>query len=222
MMRAFLAAWVFVLLATGQTSAEDFRQLFNDPFFNDARERWRQERARSFREQLKLAEKGSVDAQLFVGQGYMNGVGTVQDCDKAVHWFQKALGRGGAVAKHGLGWAFFNGCGVPKIHARAKSLMKEAALSGNATIQFDAAIVFYQSKRDPGDILKAYEWIERALAGFEKQYNISDLKNTRMLIRMDRLRRQIASDMSPEQIADAVRMLRQPLPKPGVKSHSKN
>lgn len=66
-------------------------------------------KARDFTKALSilrpLAEKGSREAQDYLGMMYASGQGVAEDDAKAVHWFRKAAVQGGAVsaaAQHGL------------------------------------------------------------------------------------------------------------------------
>ncbi|MBF0153523.1 MAG: SEL1-like repeat protein [Magnetococcales bacterium] len=61
------------------------------------------ETQRAFRLFLRLSQRGSVAAQAGVGFLLANGVGTLADKGRAVHWYRQAARQGNVVAQYNLG-----------------------------------------------------------------------------------------------------------------------
>lgn len=56
-----------------------------------------------FNQWLKKAEQGDAEAQYNLGVCYHNGLGTEEDCDKSIYWYQKAAEQGTIEAMFNLG-----------------------------------------------------------------------------------------------------------------------
>jgi TPR repeat protein len=79
----------------------------------------------------RLAHQGVAMAQHFLGWHYHKGIGTAQDDQQAVLWWQKAALQGVAEAQQGLGWAYANGRGVEEDPAEAYRWYNRAVASGD-------------------------------------------------------------------------------------------
>jgi len=76
---------------------------------------------------LGQAEAGDADAQNYVGEIYLKGLGTAPDYAKAAQWFEKAAGQGSRRARINLGYMFEQGLGVSQDTARALNLYRDAS-----------------------------------------------------------------------------------------------
>lgn len=73
------------------------------------------------------AELGNADAQNYVGEIYLKGLGTDPDYAKAREWFEKAAAQGLKRARINLGYLYEKGLGVPRDMAKALNLYREAS-----------------------------------------------------------------------------------------------
>jgi TPR repeat protein len=77
----------------------------------------------------QAAERGSVEGEEALGEGYMNGVGGPPDYRAAVYWLERAASKGDGYAQLNLGSLYADGKGVPRDMQRARSLFVKATLS---------------------------------------------------------------------------------------------
>lgn len=81
------------------------------------------------------AESGDVDAQNYVGEIYLKGLGTDPDYTRAAQWFEKAAAQGSRRARINLGYQYEQGLGVPKDLSRALNLYRDASgISGDQLV----------------------------------------------------------------------------------------
>jgi Caspase domain/Sel1 repeat len=73
------------------------------------------------------AEIGDADAQNYVGEIYLKGLGTEPDYAKAAQWFEKAAAQGSKRARINLGYIYEQGLGVPQDTAKALNLYSQAS-----------------------------------------------------------------------------------------------
>jgi len=85
----------------------------------------------SFEIVSRLAHLGVAMAQHFLGWHYHKGIGTDQNDQQAVFWWQKAAVQGIAEAQQGLGWAYANGRGVDEDPAEAYRWYNRAVAGGD-------------------------------------------------------------------------------------------
>jgi TPR repeat protein len=78
-----------------------------------------------------LAEQGSPDAQVFLGDMYQNGLGTPQDYDKALRWFRLAAEQGHSLGQLSLGLMHLGGFGTESNKLRAHMWFNLAGMHGN-------------------------------------------------------------------------------------------
>lgn len=86
------------------------------------------------------AELGNADAQNYVGEIYLKGLGTAPDYDKARTWFEKAAAQGSKRARINLGYLYEQGLGVPKDMAKALNLYREASGIDNDKLVFASTV----------------------------------------------------------------------------------
>src|SRR4051812_16662968 len=71
---------------------------------------------------LAQAELGDAEAQNYVGEIYLKGLGTEPDYQKSAEWFNKAAAQGSRRARINLGYQYEQGLGVQRDLARALNL----------------------------------------------------------------------------------------------------
>ncbi|MDR3388891.1 MAG: caspase family protein [Rudaea sp.] len=76
---------------------------------------------------LGQAEEGNADAQNYVGEIYLKGLGTEPDYAKAAEWFEKSAAQGSRRARINLGYLYEQGLGVQQDISRALNLYREAS-----------------------------------------------------------------------------------------------
>jgi uncharacterized protein len=110
------------------------------------------------------AEAGDAEAQLSLGQMYVNGEGVSKDVVKAVEWFQKAASQGHPKAQFSLGKMYYLGESVPKDAVKAVEWYQKAAEQGYANAQFNLGKMYQTGEGVQTDLAKAVEWYEKAAA----------------------------------------------------------
>jgi tetratricopeptide (TPR) repeat protein len=116
--------WVF-LERPAETAVED--ALKNGKAAQD-----RQDYGEAMRSYRMAADQGNADAQVYVGNLFYLGQGTVQDYPEALRWYRKAADRGNADAEFSIGLLYEYGLGVPEDYAEATRWYRKAADQGNA------------------------------------------------------------------------------------------
>ena len=98
----------------------------------------------NYRTALKVwegqAESGDADAQNYVGEIYLKGLGTEPDYARAAQWFGKAAAQGSRRARINLGYMYEQGLGVPQDVARALNLYREASGISGDKLVFASAV----------------------------------------------------------------------------------
>jgi Caspase domain/Sel1 repeat len=86
------------------------------------------------------AELGDVDAQNYVGEIYLKGLGTDPDYTQAAQWFQKAAVQGSRRARINLGYMYEQGLGVAPDISKALNLYREASGIDNDRLVFASTV----------------------------------------------------------------------------------
>lgn len=89
---------------------------------------------------LGQAEAGDADAQNYVGEIYLKGLGTDPDYAKAKEWFEKAAAQNSRRARINLGYLYEQGLGVDKDIAKALNLYGEASGVSNDKLVFASSV----------------------------------------------------------------------------------
>jgi hypothetical protein len=76
---------------------------------------------------MDQATAGSAEAQNYVGEIYLKGLGIAPDYDLAALWFKKSAAQGFGRAKTNLGYLYEQGLGVDKDQTKALNLYREAS-----------------------------------------------------------------------------------------------
>ncbi len=145
---------------------------------------------------------------------YAEGDGVPQDDKEALRWFRLAAAQGNAMAQNSLGLTYERGQGVPKDYQKALrwyrlaqgQAYEEAILSyrraanqGDATAQYNLGEMYMLGRGVPKDYTQAYVWVALAAAQDDKK--------------AAGLRDYLESVMTPAQIAEAQRLVREWKPK---------
>jgi len=142
------------------------------------------------------ADQGEPEAQYEIGYLYAVGNGMPQDFPRAGEWYKKAAAQGYAKAQFNLGVLYYEGHGVPQDSAKAREWFEKAAAQGYATAQLNLGMLYDSGLGVPKDSLRAYMWFSVAAA---------HLSGDQQKLAADN-RDRLAGDMTPEQIADALRL----------------
>lgn len=86
------------------------------------------------------AEAGNADAQNYVGEIYLKGLGTQPDYAQAAQWFEKAAAQGSRRARINLGYQYEQGLGVPQDTAKALNLYRDASGIAGDKLVFSSAV----------------------------------------------------------------------------------
>ena len=92
-----------------------------------------------FKEVLKEAEKGKLQAMYEVGLKYERGRGTGRNIQKAAEWYTKAAGANHALSMARLGILYVEGNGVEHNLNKAIELLRNAAAQDIASAQYQLA-----------------------------------------------------------------------------------
>ena len=131
---------------------------------------------------------------------YENGLGVPQDNAAAVSWFRKAADQGADRAQHNLGFMYNNGLGVPQDNAAAVSWYRKAADQGNGGAQNNLGLMYMEGQGVPQNLVQAHKWFSLAAARVTR----ADVRE-----RATKNRDNVATRMTPQQIAEAQRLARE-------------
>lgn len=117
-----------------------------------------QEAARAMRD---AAERGSMAAQLVLGQILLDGRGTRRDPEAALIWFERAAKQGDPEAWNMVGRCHEKGWGVPQDYRRAAGYFEEAIRRGHVWAKVNLAQILMRLG-DPADRPRAYTLFRQA------------------------------------------------------------
>ncbi len=159
----------------------------------------------------KAAEQGLADAQYNLGVMYHDGEGVSQDYAEAMKWFRKAAEQGHAKAQYNLGIMYDKGEGVPQDAAEKVKWYRKAADQGLAAAQFALGVLYRNGQGVPRDNVLAYMWWSLAIPRFSApEVQKRDIAFIHRGI--------LASEMTPAQLAEAKRRVRDWKPKKAKKT----
>jgi len=147
---------------------------------------------------------GSVEALL--ADVYYFGHFVPKDYAKAVKWYLRAAEKGNALAQSTLGDIYYYGRGVPQNFTTAAEWWQLAADQGVAVAQLNLSVLYANGEGIEKDLIKSHLYANLAAAQLPlgKDYEIA-IRN----------REFIASQMTPEEIAEAQRRAEEWQPAPG-------
>jgi len=148
----------------------------------------------------KGAEGGNVTAQSLLAGMYTEGRGVSKDDAETVKWLLKAAEQGSATAQRLMAFRYMEGRGVPRDEERSAEWFFRAAGHGDAEAQFNLGQIHAEGRGVPRDPVQAYLWFSLA-AG-----NGADAQAGRLAVEA---RNKLAPRMTPAQIAQAKRLVRE-------------
>ena len=116
----------------------------------------------TYKEYIKAAKKGDVDAQCRIGLCYSKGDGVEIDAKKAVNWWRKAAEQGHAISQQFLGRAYEKGEGVTKDSSQAVYWYRKSAEQGNDRALLLLALFYMTDKGGQKDYTQATYWLRKA------------------------------------------------------------
>jgi TPR repeat protein len=181
-----------------------------------------------FKQALKRAEQGDIDAQLSVGMMYDFGQGVPQNYAEAIRWYRRSADRGNPAAQNNLGVMHMNGQGVPANAVEAARWIRMAADQGYAQAQMNLGWMHAQGTGVPRNYSEAIRWSRLAAeqGDAEGQLNLGVIYAEGQVARADYVeaykwlslatakgdstaqekRDQLAGRMSSQQIAEAQKL----------------
>jgi TPR repeat protein len=155
----------------------------------------------------KAADQGFAPAQWGLGLMYANGDGGLpQDYVTAVMWYRKAADQGLAEAQGNLGQMYANGQGVSQDYAAAAKWYLKSANQGFSVAQNNLGNMYVDGQGVTQNYVQAHMWYSLAAQGLlasENERREAVIKN----------RNNVASKMTPAQIAEAQKLAREWKPK---------
>lgn len=149
-----------------------------------------------------LADEGNARAQSILGLLYYHGQGVQQDFAAAATWLRKAADQDDAIAQSHLGIMFFEGQGVPQDKTQAMKWFRRAADLGDAEAQYNLGLSYAKGEGGEPDNVRAHMWFNLAAAHFPA----SDTRDRNTAAKE---RDFVAAKMTPQQIAEALRLARE-------------
>jgi len=119
------------------------------------------------------AKFGFIDAQLILGQMFIDGIGVVRDTAAAYDWFRTAAHAGSPAGKNMVGRCHELGWGVAADAAIAATWYAQSAQAGLDWAQYNLANLYLMGNGVTRDIHQAMEWYRCAAAqGHAKSMNM--------------------------------------------------
>ncbi len=153
-----------------------------------------------------LAEKGDANSQHNLGVMYENGQGVPRDYAEAMKWYGKAAAQGKESSCNNIGAMYEEGLGVPQDYAEAVKWFRKAAEWGKASAQYNLGIKYKNGRGVERDYVQAYKWF--SIAASKDSASAAEARE-----RSRNAMEDIASLMTPDQIAEARRLAREWKPK---------
>jgi len=115
---------------------------------------------------MPLAQAGSAQAQLQMGDLYYHGHGVKESDEEALRWYERAAKQGLAQAQFQAGNMYAYGLGVAandlEVDRKAALYYFEAARQGHREAQYGLAILILAGKGVERDEAEADKWMRRA------------------------------------------------------------
>ena len=146
-----------------------------------------------------LAAQGQPDAQYNLGVMYREGHGVPQDYGEALKWLRLAAVQGHVEAQTNLGVMYAMGLGVPQDYTEAVKWFRLAAEQGDPGAQHNLGVMYRDGTGVPQDYVRAHMWFSLSAAHSTGDEQKLAAKN----------RNNVASRMTPAQIAEAQRLAQQ-------------
>jgi TPR repeat protein len=108
------------------------------------------------------ADRGNAQAQVEIGNLYMEGQGVSQSYSEALRWFRLAANQGNIEAQNDIGFIYLTGLGVPKDYAEAMRWLRKSADQGNEVAQRNIGVIYLQGWGVTQDRAEAIRWFRKA------------------------------------------------------------
>jgi TPR repeat protein len=118
---------------------------------------------------------------------------------KAVTWYTKSAKQGNTEAQSNLGFMYITGRGVPQDDQKAGQWYTKAAEQGDALAQLNLGTLYQNGRGVPQDYVKAHMWFNLSAA----------IGGDDLFDKASEGREEVASKMTPQQIAEAQRLARE-------------
>src|ERR1700737_3181219 len=113
----------------------------------------------------QLANQGSANAQLDLGNMYHEGQGVTQSYVEAANWYRKAADQGDPASQFNLGIIYGKGQGVPQSYTEEMMWYFRAANQGMAKAQFNLGNMFAEGQGiSQQEYILAHMWLSLAAA----------------------------------------------------------
>jgi TPR repeat protein len=144
---------------------------------------------------VPLAEQGNAAAQVTLGDMYVIGQGVLKDGVEAARWYRKAADQGSLKAEIDLAMMFQFGGLVDRNDVEASKWLGKAAEQGDDYAQHTMGVFYAVGKGVPKDNVLDYKWLN--LASAQGYHGSAQLRDA------------LATEMTPDQIAEAQRLARE-------------
>ena len=115
-----------------------------------------------------LAERGNVDAQIYLGD-YYGSFGVPGGYAEAARWYERAADAGSASGKWKIGACYYSGQGVEQDQEKAVGYYRMAALEGDSMAQALLGMCYEFGNGAEKDLQKAVMWYREAASGGNKE-----------------------------------------------------
>jgi len=149
-----------------------------------------------------LAEQGDAAAQNKLGMFYDIGRGVPVDYAEAVKWVRKSADQGNAEAQCNLSTMYRFGEGVPRSDVEGLKWLQKSAAQGFYGAYLNLGHVYLNGNGVPVDFVQAYMWYRLT------SNSATEPKNLYVRQKADSLLANLATKMTPAQIAEAERRAR--------------
>ena len=154
----------------------------------------------AMRQWMPLAEKDDAEAQRNIGIMFQQGLGVPQSNVEAAKWYRRAADNGHARAQQNLGIMYEEGAGVLQDYNEAAKWYRMSAEGGNVVAKINLGVMFEQDLLGlPQDLVKTHMW-----------YNLAAAQGSADAATF---RDDVATNMTPGQIAQAQRLAQEWLAK---------
>jgi TPR repeat protein len=111
-----------------------------------------------FRWNRLAARQGDMTAQYNLGIMFRDGLGTLQNYEKAAEWFELSAKQGHDIAQYNLGVMYQDGIGVEQDYSNAMEWLHRSADQGNADAHFNIGAIYQFGKGVPINHRTAFKW----------------------------------------------------------------
>ena len=148
----------------------------------------------------QAAKSGDTEAMFYIGSCFSDGIGVSKDEAEGLKWYRKAAEAGGKKGMFILACKYGNGIGAPKDDTESSKWFRKLADSGDVKSMYQLGRNYVQGSGVPEDFVQAYKWFNLAAARGDQSAG--------------KTRDRLASAMTNEQIAEALKLCSEWKPTP--------